>query len=107
EIGEPTVFVDPGKAAVGAVHVVAAPAALAEATGNERVHDDGVADLDIRDARSDLVDPAGVLVTKGVGQGHARLLRPLPLLNVEIGAAEPGGADPHDHVERVHRARLV
>ena len=64
------------------------------------MHDHGVADLDVGDARADLVDPAGVLVAGRVGQLDLGLLGPLALLDVQVGAAQPGGADPDDHVER-------
>src|SRR5439155_3063347 len=49
EVGETAVSADPWETAVDAVHVVAATAGPAEATGDERVHDHRVADLDVRD----------------------------------------------------------
>ena len=58
-------------------------------------------------AGADLVDPAGVLVARGVGQLDLGLLGPLALLDVQVGAAEPGRADPHDDVERTGDLRLV
>ena len=53
------------------------------------------------------MDPACVLVAERVRQLHAGLLGPLALLDVEIRAAEAGGADPDDYIEWPHRARLV
>src|SRR3954454_15783140 len=107
EVGEAAVAVDAGEGAVDAVHVVTAPARAAQAAGDERMHDHRVADLDVGDPGADLVDPAGVLVAGRVGQLDLRILRPLPLLDVEVGAAQPGGPDPHDHVEGLGRLRLV
>ncbi len=63
------------------------------------MHDDRVAHLDVGDARADLVHPPGVLVARRVGQRDLRLLGPLALLDVQVGPAQPGGADPHDHVK--------
>ncbi len=79
----------------------------AQPAGDERVDDDRVADLDVRHARADLVDPARVLVPGHVGELDAGLLRPLALLDVQVGAAQPGRADLHDHVERPEDLRLV
>jgi hypothetical protein len=70
------------------------------------VDDHRVADRDVRDCRADLLDPARVLVTRGVGEGDLGLLRPLALLDVQIGPAQPGGADAHDHVQRAVDRRL-
>ena len=58
------------------------------AAGDERMDDDGVADLDVGDAGPDLVDPAGVLVARRVGQLDLGLLGPLALLDVQVGAAQ-------------------
>src|SRR6201999_1776436 len=79
----------------------------AQPAGDERVHDHRVADLDVGDAGADLVHPAGVLVPGRVGELHARLLGPLPFLDVQVGAAQPGRADLHDHVQRPGDLRLV
>ena len=107
EVGEAAVAVDARKRAVEAVHVVADAAGQAQPAGDVGMHDDGVADLDVGHRRADLVDPAGVLVARGVGQLHAGLLGPLALLDVEVGAAQAGGADPHDHIERTVGLGLV
>ena len=69
--------------------------------------DHGVADRDVGHGRADLVDPPGVLVPGGVGELDLRLLRPLPLLDVEVRPAQPGSADAHDDVERSHSTRLL
>ena len=61
-LGEATVTADPRELPVDAVHVVALAAGTAEPAGDERVHDHGVADLDVGHAGADLVDPARVLV---------------------------------------------
>src|SRR3954447_18302397 len=67
-LGEAAVAVDPGERPVLAVHVVAQTAGAAQAARDERVDDHGVADLNVRHAGADLVDPAGVLVAGRVRQ---------------------------------------
>src|SRR5271168_3853381 len=57
------VCVDAGKAAVVGVHVVAAPAGEAMAARDERMTDDGVANLDAFDGLTDGFDPASVFVS--------------------------------------------
>src|SRR4051794_22319660 len=106
-LGEAAVPADARERAVLAVHVVAATARAAQPAGDERMDDDRVADLDVRDARADLVDPPGVLVARGVGQLDPGLLGPLPLLDVQVGAAEPGRPDLDDDDERPRDLRLV
>src|SRR4051794_21168036 len=106
-LGEAAVPVDAGERAVLAMHVVAEPAGATQAARDERVDDDGVADLDVRHAGADLVDPARVLVAGRVGKLDLGLLGPLPLLDVEVRAAQPGRADLHDDVERAGDLRLV
>jgi hypothetical protein len=107
EVGEAAVAVDAGERAVLAVHVVTVAARAAQAAGDERVDDDGVAHRDVRDRRSDRVDPAGVLMAGRVGQLDLGLLGPLALLDVQVGPAEAGRADAHDDVQRSRHARLV
>src|SRR3954452_14089864 len=107
EVGEAAVAVDARERPPLAVHVVARAAAPAQPARDVRVHDDGVADLQVGDTGPDLAHPAGVLVPGRVGQPDLRLLGPLPLLDVQIGAAEPGRTDPHDDVERPGGPRLV
>src|SRR3954447_6803381 len=67
-LGEAAVAVDPGERPVLAVHVVAQTAGAAQAARDKRVDDHGVADLNVRHAGADLVDPAGVLVAGRVRQ---------------------------------------
>jgi hypothetical protein len=106
QVGEPAVDRDAREEVVLAVHVVAGAAGPAEAAGDQRMDDDRVADLDVGHGRADLLHPAGVLVAEDVGQLDARLLRPLPLLHVEVGPAQAGAADAHDHVVRTGDRRL-
>jgi hypothetical protein len=94
-----TVGVDARELAVLAVHVVPETAGPAEPARHERVQDDLVPDRDVRDRVADGVHPTGVLVTDRVGQGDPRLRLPLPLEDVEVGAADPGATDPDDDVE--------
>ena len=107
EVGEAAVAVDARERAVDAVHVVAGAARPAQPAGDVRMHDHRVADLDVGHRRADLVHPAGVLVPGRVGQLHPGLLGPLALLDVEVGAAQPGRADLDDDVERADGLRLV
>ena len=58
-------------------------------------------------AGPDLVHPAGVLVAGRVGESDLGLLRPLALLDMQVGAAQPGRPDLHHHVERPESRRLV
>src|SRR5437016_12914269 len=46
-------------------------------------------------------------MTRGVGEGDPRLLRPLALLDVEVCPAKTGGPDPHNHVERPDGLGLI
>src|SRR5215218_171789 len=107
EVREAAVPVDARERAVLAVHVVARATRTAQAAGDERVDDDGVADLDVRHRRADLVDPAGVLVAGRVGQLDLGLLGPLPLLDVQVRPAQPGRPDLNHHVERTGDLGLV
>jgi len=98
--------VDAGELAVGGVHVVATAARQAVAAGDEGMADHGVADLDSLDAGSDLLDPAGVLVAHDVGERHLDLAAPDALDDVQVGAADAGAANAHDHVGRCGDARV-
>ena len=71
------------------------------------VDDDRVTDLDVRDARADLVHPAGVLMAGRVRELDVGPGGPLALLDVQIGAAQAGRADAHDDVEGPRGLRLV
>lgn len=86
--------------------VVPATACGAEAAGDQEVQEDGVAGMDAPDGGADLRDPAGVLVSDHGGQRDARLLSPLSLQDVEVGAAHTGTADANDDVERAGDRRL-
>ena len=76
QLGEPPVRRDARERVVRAVHVVAGAAGPAQATGDERVQDDRVADGHVGDRRADLVDPAGVFVPEDVGAAGRRSSRP-------------------------------
>ena len=92
------VGVEPGESAVDAVHVVTGPARPAQTAGGQRVQDHLVADRDAGHAVPHRVHPPGVLVPDRVREGDARLLLPLAVEDVQVGPADPGGADPDDHV---------
>ena len=64
------------------------------------MHDDGVADSDVLDGGADGVHPASILVAKRVGQLDVAFVFPLPLDDVQIGAAKAGAADAHDDIVR-------
>jgi hypothetical protein len=98
-LGVPAVGVDARELAVLAVHVVTGAARTTQAARDQRVHDHLVALADVGDRRPDGVHPPGVLVTDRVRRRHARLLLPLSLEDVEVGAAHPGATDADDDVE--------
>src|SRR5207249_11517984 len=98
EGGEAAIGIDAGEGGVGTVHVVAGPAGAAETARNERVDDDRIADGHVVHRRAHLVNPAGVLVAQDIWQPDARLLLPLALNDVQVGAAQTGAANAHDHV---------
>jgi hypothetical protein len=70
-------------------------------------YDHLVADLDVGHRRTELMHPPRVLVAGCVRQLHLRLLRPLALLDVEVGPTQPGGPDSHHDVERPQHLRLI
>src|SRR5690348_11053555 len=105
-LGHPAVVRQAGEGIVGAVHVVAGPAGAAQPAGRRGVQDHRVADGHVGDRGADLVHPAGVLVAKRVGQRRVHRRVPLPLDDVQVGAADAGPADLDDNVERALDARL-
>jgi hypothetical protein len=74
------------------------------------VADHRVSDLDVGHRRADLLDPARVLVPRHIWQkcvvGILYRL-PLALDDVDVRAAEPGGPDAYNHVERILYPGLV
>jgi hypothetical protein len=68
----------------------AGPAAAAE---RER-HDDVVADREVGHVSADLLDYTRALVAQHAGQGEGDE----PLAGTEVGVAEPGGDDAHEHL---------
>jgi hypothetical protein len=96
----------PREERVLALHVLASPAGEAQAAGGLRVQDHRVADRDVADAVADRVHPAGVLVADDVGQLRPHRLGPLAFEDVQVGAADPGAADLHDHVQRALQLRF-
>ncbi len=105
-LGHPAVPAQAGERAVLAVHVVAGPAGVAQAAGDQWVQDHGVADGYVRDPGADLVHPARVLVAEDVGQRGAHRRVPLALDDVQVGTADAGAADLHDDVERSADLRI-
>ena len=87
QLGEATVDVDARERAAHAVHVVASPAGAAEAAGDQRMHDDSIADGNILHRRPDRLYPTGALMPEGVRQRDVALATPLPLHNVQVGTA--------------------
>jgi hypothetical protein len=65
------------------------------------VQDHFVADSDVADSAADGVDPAGILVPDCVGKLDLGFLGPLPFEDVQIGAADAGGADFDNHIQGV------
>ena len=60
--------------------------------------DDGVTDGQVLDRRADRVDPAGVLVPENKGQIRRDGVGEPAVDDVQIGAAQPGAADPDDYI---------
>ena len=88
----------------GAVHVVSATAGDAETAAERRIHDHGISGRDRRHAVADGLDPTGVLVAEHARQRHAGRLHE-PVDRMEVGRADPGAADPDEHVLRADRLR--
>ena len=65
--------------------------------------DDRIADGQVLDRRADGVDPAGVLVAEDEGQVGRDDVGEPAVDDVQVGAAQPGAADPDDHVVRPGR----
>ncbi len=86
-----------------AVPRVARGAVGAEAARDVEGHDHAVALLQPGDALTDLVDDPHVLVA----EDDARLRGGTTLVHVEVGPADRGGGDAHDHVVRVPDVRLL
>ena len=72
----------------------------AQPATRERMHDDHVAHLDVVHGAADFPHPSGVLVAEDVGKAGVLDRVPLALDDVQVGAAESGGADIDDHVPR-------
>src|SRR5205823_13964960 len=69
--------------------------------------DDRTATRHSTDRRPKLLDPAGVLMTKRVRPRHAGLLLPLPLDDMQVGAAEASTANANDDIEWTGHLWLV
>ncbi|OEI68888.1 hypothetical protein Cus16_1377 [Curtobacterium sp. ER1/6] len=65
--------------------------------------DDAVADLEVRDGRADLLDDAHRLVAEDVALVDVRAEDPV---QVQVGAADRRGGDPHDRVGRLLDGRV-
>jgi hypothetical protein len=93
-------------AAVRAVRVHPLPAGPALPAGGDAGDDDFVALVKIRDGASDFLDDADALVPE---DSSVRDRGEVALENVEVGAADRRGRDPHDRVRRFPdgRPRLV
>ena len=61
--------------------------------------DDGITDCNIADCRPNLLNPACVLMTYGVGKGTPQTAPPLSLDNVQVGAAQPSASNPYNHID--------
>src|SRR5690606_37904581 len=82
-------------AAVQALAVGALPAVAAGAPRADAGHEHLVADLHVPHAGPDLLDGAHGLVAEDAPVGHGGHV---PLQDVEVGAADGHGVDPHDGV---------
>src|SRR5579883_1900074 len=98
EVGHPSIDGDTGKRLVDTMHVITGSTGTAETTGDERMHNNGIPDCNMAHRRADLVNPACVLMPKGIWEHNVRFLRPLALDNMEVGAAKPGSPDADDDI---------
>src|SRR5450631_3020581 len=88
------------------MHIMSGAAGKTETAGHKRMHDNGVANRNMRDRRTDGMHPAGILVPERVGQRDVGLLFPLTFDDVQIGAAQSRAADAHDYVKRPADLRI-
>ena len=82
-------------AAAEALAVAALPAEAAGAAGGDARDEHPVADLDVLHAGADRLDGADGLVAEDAPVGHGR---DVALQDVQVGAADRDGVDPHDGV---------
>jgi hypothetical protein len=80
------------------MHVVATAAGEAMAAGYQGMADDAVADFDALDAGPHCFNPAGILMAHDIGQLDIDLAAPDSFDHMQVGAADPGSADAHDHI---------
>src|SRR5262249_33477830 len=105
-LGEAAIAGDTGERAVLAVHVIATATGGARAVRDERVDDHRVPLLEAAHLGSYLLDPAGILVPRYVGEPDTHLRAPDPLDDVQIGSTQPRTTDPDDHVVGVADLRI-
>lgn len=79
--------INPRERASLAMHIVSKPTRTTKPTRHERMQDDLVPDLEIRDRAADGVDPSCVLVPDGVGELHAGFGLPLAFEDVDVCSA--------------------
>ena len=104
ELREPAVPGEPGEGVLRAVHVVPATAGDAEPATIGRIDDHGVAGGDGRDTVTDGLHPARALVSQNTRQRDTGRLHET-VDRMEVGCADPGAADPDEHVSRPFRLR--
>src|SRR5579859_3119227 len=79
------------------MRIIACSAGPAETTTGYRMHDDRIPDRYIAYRRSDLVDPACILMPQCKGKRTIFLLQ-LALNHMQIGATETGTTNTHNHI---------
>src|SRR5690349_16075024 len=99
KVCHPTIDGDARKSRVRAVHIIAGTTGAAEATGNQRMNNNCVTDSYIADRRSNLLDPASVLMAQRIRQRYSGFLCPLSFDDMQVGAAEARAANAHNDIE--------
>src|SRR5439155_23271546 len=97
---------DARKSRVRAVHIVACTTRATEATGDQWVNNDRIANGHIADCRANSFYPASILMAERIGERHARAISPLSLDNMQISATETSASDAHNHIERTYNLWL-
>src|SRR6266566_148807 len=71
------------------------------------MHNHGISHSHIADRRPNLMHPAGVFMSQGVRQAHARYFCPLSLNDMQVGATQTCATNAHNHIKRTSHLWFV